>query len=294
MTARIDDDNSAIVTLEIVRDGCPALRNVFLPDDLWADFREWHHQPDTIAWHRSKLVLALERGHLGRLTSPIYRYLMDGGTLRRDVRRQYLKDLPEAWMQHSDALERHRRSRRHDGRLAELQVVEWLEGQGWTISGLEVFRVGPDIEAKLKLGIVTAFEVKFIGTEDIDFSKVVHTMSEGPSAYSVSPYVAVNYLLFRAYEAAKQLTRYTARRIAVGVIDELAWSRFQVQLENSWIDWSNPEFIAGEPDWETFMNGQRSRYPDLTTELRHVLGNISKIWILRRAFGYKYKLEYAV
>lgn len=60
------------------------------------------------------VLLALERGHLDRITSPVHRYL---------------------------------KSRIFRGRLTELQCAEWLEAQGWVIEGLEALRQGPDIEA---------------------------------------------------------------------------------------------------------------------------------------------------
>lgn len=110
------------------------------------------------------LLLALERGHLARLTSSIHRYLIEGGTVHQEVRRQYVKDLAERWMYHLDALERHRRSKFFNGRIAELQCAEWLETRGWTVVGLEALRQGSDIEGNSDSGMMTAFEVKFIGT----------------------------------------------------------------------------------------------------------------------------------
>jgi hypothetical protein len=72
MTPSADDGATTIDVLEAIRAGCPALNSVFLPDDTWPDFRAWHAEPDTIAAHRSTLLMALERGHLGRLTGPIH------------------------------------------------------------------------------------------------------------------------------------------------------------------------------------------------------------------------------
>jgi hypothetical protein len=289
MTAAVND-GLAIDTLESIRNDCPALRTVFLPDDAWAPFRAWHQQDDKVARHRSTLLLALERGHLGRLTSSIHRYLLHKDVLRPDVRRQYVKDLPELWMYHPNAIERHHRSRRHSGRIAELQCAEWLETRGWTVAGLEALRPGPDIEAKSELGIITAFELKFIGSQDIDFSMIVRSMAEGPSAYTVSPYAAINYLLFRIYEAAKQLVQYNGHKIAVAVIEDLTWSRFQLQLKNRWIDWRKPDFLPGDPEWQTFMDQQKK--PSLNTELRQVLGRLDAAWVIRRTYGYEYQLVY--
>jgi hypothetical protein len=91
------------------------------------------------------------------------------------------------------------------GRLAELQFAEWLEELGWKIVGLEALRTGSDIEAETHDAVRGGFEVKLIGTEDTDFKLILQSLAGKIVADSVSPYAAVNYLLFRVYEAAKQL-----------------------------------------------------------------------------------------
>jgi hypothetical protein len=93
---------------------------------------------------------------------------MTAGVPRPNVRQQYLQDLRERWMLYSDPHERHQKARIFLGRLVELQFAEWLELQGWTVSGLEALRQGPDFEAYTHDGRPTAFEVKFIGTENDD------------------------------------------------------------------------------------------------------------------------------
>jgi hypothetical protein len=113
-------------------------------------------------------------------------------------------------------------------------------------------------------------------------------MSQGPSVHPVSPYAAINYLLYRAYEASKQLARYSHPRIAVIMVEDLAWSRFQMQLQDNWIDWNKPEFCPGDPEWEAFMNQKKvselmSGRPLLCTDA---------IWIISRTSEYESQLEY--
>ena len=158
------DTETSLDTLETVRHACPVLREVFLPDNLWHDFREWHRRPDSISYQRSVILLALERGQLSKVTSPIHRYLISEGSIRPNVRQQYLKDLQEFWMRYETVIERHRKFRIFLSRLAELQFAEWLEGRAWKIIGLEALRTGPDIEAEMHDRIRGFFEVKFIGT----------------------------------------------------------------------------------------------------------------------------------
>lgn len=225
-------DEAPLERLAVIRSECPVLREVLLPDEAWPEFKTWHSQLDTIGFHRSMVLLALERGHLDRITSPIHRYLIDGGSLRPNVRHQYLKDLRERWMHCVDPIERHRKSRIFHSRLAELQCAEWLEAQGWVIEGLEALREGPDIEAASAEGAAAAFEVKLIGTEDVDFEMILRNIAGEAAGGPVSAYSGINYLLFRVYEAAKQLAGINSRRIAVVIVEDLTWWRFELQLKN--------------------------------------------------------------
>jgi hypothetical protein len=84
-------------------------------------------------------------------------------------------------MLYSDVVERHRKYRIFAGRLAELQFAQWLESQGWEISGLEALREGPDVEGRASGRPDTAFEVKVIGTEDNDFRTMVASLTGEPS-----------------------------------------------------------------------------------------------------------------
>ena len=130
-------EGTPIENLEKVRELCSALRHVYLPDDVWPDVKAWHSTPDPVALHHSVFALALERGHLARLTNPIHRYLLQDGAVAAGLRTQYREDLKERWMLHADHRRRHQLCRIYLGRITELQVAEWLESQGWTITELE-------------------------------------------------------------------------------------------------------------------------------------------------------------
>lgn len=291
MDAVSEDESESLEVLGTIRETCPTLRHIFLPDAIWRDFKAWHSTPDLVAAHRSMILLALERGHLKRLTSSIHRYLVDGAGVHPNVRDQYLKDLRERWMHYADPLERHHKSRIFMGRITELQVAEWLESRGWTITGLEALGGGPDIEARDPDGNVTAIEVKSIGTEDDDFKMILRSMAGEPAGGVVSPYSAINYLVFRIYEAAKQLSQFDLPRIALVVIGSGYWWRFKMQLEGGWIDWANAAFLDSGPAWQEFIGKQEERYPQLETELGAVVRGIHAVWILKRSSGYEYDLE---
>jgi len=275
-----------------LRDTCPALR-IVMPADLWPSIAAWDEKGDHDAFHRSICILAFERGHLGRVTAPIHRFLLAGDRPRPDLRSQYARDLREDWMFPEDALERHRRSRIFTGRIVELQCAAWLETQGWAITGLEALRTGPDIEAT-KEGGSFAFEVKAIGRHDEAFLTVLESLRGQPATRSPSLDAAANYVLFRAYESAKQLRRCDCGRIAVLVIEELGWHDFRTQLQEGWIDWANPSFLGSDPAWLDFLQAQRERYPHLDTELSSVIHGLDAIWIVQRLSGFEYRRELVI
>ncbi len=296
MTARNCRCVIPIDILERIRADCPALHSLFLPEDEWSKFKEWHERPHrSVAGHRSYLLLALQGGCLARLTGPIHRYLISNETLRSDVRRQYVKDMRERWMFYSESLERHRKSRMFAGRIVEIQFAEWIETTlGWTIIGLEALREGPDIEATSASGVDTAFEVKAIGTEDGDFEIMLRSLEHGPSGGAFSLYSAINYLLLRVYEAAKQLAQYDGRRIAVVVIDDVTWWRFSLQLKQSWIDWASPSFFDNDTPTKTYLEDLESRFPEILTDVAPAVAEIAAVWIIRRSDGFEYNLEYEI
>ncbi len=65
----------------------------------------------------------------------------------------------------------------------------------------------------------------------------------------MSLYSAVNYLLFRTFEAGRQLQAVgERRRIAAIVIEDLTWWRFELQLKNNWLDWHRPVFLCADAE----------------------------------------------
>jgi hypothetical protein len=199
---------------------------VLLPDSIWQEFQDWCDQPDDVAEHRSVLLLAYLRGCLDRVTSPIHRYLLISGTVRADARKQYIKDLQETWLREREPLERHRKWKIFYGRLVEFLFAAWLEEQSYTITGLEALREGSSgMEAVSPNGLRSAFEVKFIGSQDGDFEMQAKSLAGKPLWDSVSPYAAINYLTFRAYEAAKQLRKVSTNRTAILIVDDMTWGR---------------------------------------------------------------------
>lgn len=279
---------SLVDRLEATRLGCPVLRELCIPEELWPEFRAWHAGRDPVAWHHSIYALALDRGHLSTLTGPLHRLLLSDSEVLLGLRRQYREDLKERWMLSQDPLVRHQRCRVYLGRITELQVAEWLTSQGWEVIGIEALRDGPDITAVHPSEGECDVEVKLIGTEDADFESILHAIAGDPAGCSLSPYEAINYLLFRAWEAARQLQRSARRRIAVVVISD--WDRFEIQLDGGWIDWRSPRFKEQD---DTLLPDLRNRFPELERQsaVADALAQINSLYVLSRGNGYSYQLR---
>jgi len=271
------------------RAGCPALRDVLVPDSDWPGFAHWHTGNSfNLEAHCSTVMAAFIRGHVGRISSPIHRFLLraDGG-VRDDVVPQYREDLRERWMHDDDAIRRHHQSKNFLSRLVELHVAEWLEQSGWRIRGLEATGAPFDIEATDPQGADRPLEVKFIGASDAEFRTVVAALQSDFVGESVSAYTPINYLLFRIYEAAKQLSS-SPRGTAIAVIDDLTWWRYDTQLQTpNWIDWRRPTFYSNEAAWDDFLESQRARYPGLPGDLATTIRS-ADVWIMKRSYGYSY------
>jgi hypothetical protein len=277
-----------------VREGCPALKAVFLPDGIWPAFLEAAGKTPDKALHQSMLVLAFQRGHLEVVTEPVHRFLLVDGRMKPDLRKKYAQDLRERWLLETGILERHQESRRFMGPLVELLCARWLERSSWRITGLEAFQEGPDITAEHEAEGAASFEVKSVGQEDSDFQGIVASLHGPPTVDTKDLYAAANYLTFRVYEAAKQLQQFGGRRIVLLVVNEITWHNVEFQLRGNWIDWRSATlFDAKSAPWRTFIDAQREKYPHLDEELAAVIRSVHDIWILKLRYGYELSKEYA-
>src|SRR5262249_50383481 len=128
-----------------------------------------------------------------------------------------------------------------------------------------------------------------------DFDMFLRSLANGPAGRAVSPHAAINYLLFRVYEAAKQLERFGGRRIAVAVFDNQMSHPFGRPLRGNWIDWSTPHFLPADPVWESCLQRQDAEsYPRIRTDVAPAVKAIDAVWIMKRSYGYKYSLEYEI
>lgn len=274
-----------------IRQHCPALRHVLLPDDAWPLVLAAERRAPDAAFHASYLLLAFERGCLARITAPVHRFLLRDDQPHPTLTAQYRRDLQERWLVESHEVERHERFRQFFGKIVELQLAHWIADRDWRITALEALGGGADIVAQSPDRGACSFEVKYIGQETNDFREVVRSLSGEPSAGPISPYSAANYLLFRVYEAARRLQSCDGTPVVAVVIDPLSWHRFQVPLRGGWIRWNSPVFLQAPDEWGRFLLAQRRRYPDLDTELPPVISSIW-LWVLRLTDDFDHVLEY--
>ena len=215
---------------------------------------------------------------------------MTGSDIAPAATRQYVTDLRETWMLDPDPGTRNRLCRTFRGRVIELQVAARLEDCGHVIVGMEATRQGPDIET-ISFAGPTAFEVKFFGQADEDYLVLLHAMQNGPSGGPVSLPGPINYLLFRVYEAARQLRRTTdQKKTAIVVIDEMGWHRFNMQLKHNWIDWASPQFLGHRSEWEGLLSLQKQP-SGLPSNLGATIHELNSLQIFRQDYAFGFHLE---
>jgi len=181
-----------VAGLEVIRIRCPALRMVYLPESIWPSVRTQALAPPDALGHRSILFYALQRGHLSRLTRPIHHFLLSGPTLRPDVTLSYRNALMETWMLKPTEVKRHVASKKFFGKVAELQVAEWLSSRGWNIVGLEARSAPVDLTGISPSGDAWGVEVKRIAQDDVQFAMILASLN-GPAGGPVPVYAPPNY-----------------------------------------------------------------------------------------------------
>ncbi len=266
-----------------IRENCVVLRQILLPDDIWPKYQEVSIAAMDEARHKPIILLALKYGYLNRITSPLHHYLIENGETKHQLKNQYKQDLREIWLiNNHSVLRRHQLSRIFLGKLTELQIAQWLEEQGWSISNLAALCGDADIEAISPEGDKFFIELKFIGQSDEIFLK---TLEERGGSFD--PFVGANYLLFRSYEAARQLLVFE-RKIIIIVISSLAWPFLSLPLNDGYINWDFPTFLEASANWNEFLNKQKEKYRDIDSDLTHFFKDINQLLILIQGEGFQY------
>ena len=164
----------------------------------------------------------------------------------------------------------------------KIQVItsSWIECQGWKIKNLEALGSCFDIEAISPQGSNSAIEVKYIGEADWQFEVELKNLESGEAVgVSFSPYSGYNYILFRTYEAAKQLETFSGDRYVFIVISNLTWGN----IECNWI--RHPMHFFEFSKWKGNVSDsfaeRINKYPNIEKEIGEVLNQIKELWIIK-------------
>lgn len=286
-----DDSDHALEEFAGVRDRCPALKEILVPDSSWTDFKKVVQDDIDQAQHQSILILGFIRGYLRSITSPIHRYLIDNNKPKSLLTRQYRNDLRERWLLKNSVQERHHKSRIFFGKLTEILCAQWLEDLGWGVVNLAALGGGADIEAISPDNVSFLIEVKYVGRLDDEFMAAVESLSGKGGGFTVSPYSASNFLLFKLYTAAKQLEAFPLNRIALLVISYMTWGLVEKVLDQNWMHWDEPRFLDSNEEWNAFLEEKRKTYPAIDKDLQSTIKSLDKIWIVRNDYGFGYSLQ---
>lgn len=287
LTWRVADHRPLLDELRKLRELCPALNQVLIPG--WNAFEiSFANLAGDASEDCSIVFEAFGGGHLGRLTRPIHRFLMDGSEVKQEVTNQYRRDLTEMWTAESDTLGRHEHARMFLGRIVELLVAEWLDSRDTPVVGLEATGAANDVVCLVKGG-EHPVEVKFIGTSNRHWLAMSAHAIWGSCADLDS---AKDYLLFRLYEAACRLPPGGTAAI---VIDDFTWATYRY-LIRSGIDCASARFTSQDPNWLAFLskNKERERFRSIESDLASRICSLGQVWVFRLFGTYSLCREVAV
>lgn len=278
-----------------IREKCAALREILVPDSVWPDFQQnAEYFPDTVG-HKYKVLGALQHGILSKITFPIHRYLMDDNNPKETLKSGYRKELVERWIEQKTSLKRHQKARGHEGKINELLCASWLENQGWKIDRLEALGGDFDIEATSTDKISYSIEVKFIGQEDKKFEEFEKScISRNAIAGTIPIYDGYNYFLFRAYEAARQLSKSTRKRLALIVFSQQTWGFNDMPINDSWINYRPIAFSKNaSKGWDAFLTSMKNqnKYHDIENTLERNIEQLDELWVIKQHDDLEYSLE---
>jgi len=177
-----------------------------------------------------------------------------------------------------DTKQRFKYGRMFQGRLAELLFSQWLDHEGWNIGTLEAHGAEVDVEATSTNGDSCSFEVKHLGQEEVLFNLGVGALqTNGVSVGSIPVYSPVDYMLYRIYEAARQLKKVPNRKIVVVILTDFD-TYYKHPIEEGWIDWKAPRFLQRDEDIAVFLDAKYMENPALDDDMRRDISQMDEIW----------------
>lgn len=263
-----------------LRSACAALHSVVIPDNTLTRHRAFTESAPDAANHSSVPFLAFCNGYLAQFTAPLHRFVLDESVHKGRVTQQYSTDLCEKWMFEQDELSRFIKSRSFVARWMELRFALWLESMRWTIRNLELYGANVDIDALSPQQLTVAFEVKYLAPREEVFEFALESFAN-PLVARLSLYSPVDYLLYRVYEAARQLRNSAQCKIVVAIVSDYSLS-FKIPLSEGWIDWRQPTFLRRDSEVAAFLEKKLAGNPHLENDVRNCIRTLGEIWIFRR------------
>ena len=271
-----------------LRESCPALREVLFPETIWHDYQKMVKANNHQSRQLPIVLGAFNRGLLARITMPVHAYLLDGQTLNVNLTKQYKKDLNEKWILERDQLAAYKKLRIFKGKLTEIMVAAWLEDSGWKINNLEALGGSFDIEATSPEHVCYGIEVKYIGIQDYRYNELQHSLRSGEAVSGFfNIYNGYNFILFKIFEAAKQLTKCKNSRLSLVVVDSVDWDFLEMPIRDKWINSRPIRFSdSADRDWKEFLEQKKKekRFVTVENELDKAIGGLKECWILKETY----------
>ncbi len=285
------DNANLIDAFYQLRKMCPVLK-LTIADEIEKKHKLFTKSEPDEANHCSIPFLAYRDGYLAEFTEALHRFVLDGNECRVKVTAQYKKDLRETWVLEIDENSRYKKARNYLSRLAELHFARWLETHQWQVHNLELYGGQFDVEGIDSNQVDTAFEIKFFGEREVLF-ELIRDSYTNAIVGRLGVYSPIDYLIFRVYEAARQLQSASTHRIAVVVLSDYNLS-YKIPLSEGWVDWANPSFLKRDPEIQDFLDRQYTKNPDLDADLKTFITGLNEIWIMRYKSKFGLHLEHCI
>ena len=127
--------------------------------------------------------------------------------------------------------------------------------------------------------------MKYIGIQDYRYNEILYSLEYGEAVGGFfNIYSGYNFILFKIFEAAKQLTTCSNNRLALVVASSVDWDFLEMPIRDRWI-YSRPIGFsdAASEDWNKFLAQKKyeKRFANVENELDVVIGDLKECWILK-------------
>lgn len=274
--------------LGVLRQSCPVLHELLLPDDVWPNYERRAAElrasrgAANPGLHGSILWLAVQRGSLPELLAPLHALLMDGDRVSPEVPKQYRKDLKESWIFESEAIERHRKSRIHQGKLWEILFAWSLHQRGFHLTSLAARGGRADVSCDDRCGVAHQLEMKYIGQPDEEFEMVVGSLAGSPEPRWSDDAKLLAYLRLRAAQAGEQVGRLSGTRVVVLVCARMALFTDDVIADEWATEWQNFTRVEDKTKHDELIGEfpAESKMSSWTSErVEAAFNNVDGVWL---------------